>query len=81
MLMSNLDYARSISEAGGVPVALPVLEDLEAAGDLVAHLDGLLLAGGEDLDPCHYRQKALPGLGRVSTASGRTSLQSSGTRK
>ena len=66
MLMSNLDYARSISEAGGVPVALPVLEDLQAAGDLVDHLDGLLLAGGEDVDPCHYRQDALPDLGRVS---------------
>jgi putative glutamine amidotransferase len=66
MLMSNLDYARSISEAGGVPVALPVLEDLQAASDLVDHLDGLLLAGGEDVDPCHYRQDALPDLGRVS---------------
>jgi putative glutamine amidotransferase len=67
MLMSNLDYARSISEAGGVPVALPVLEDLEAAGEVVDHLDGLLLAGGEDVEPCHYHQDPLPGLGRVSS--------------
>jgi len=66
MLMSNLDYARSISEAGGVPVALPVLDDLEAAAELVDYLDGLLLAGGEDVDPCHYRQDPLPALGRVS---------------
>jgi putative glutamine amidotransferase len=65
MLMSNLDYARSVHEGGGIPVALPTLDDPGAAADLVAHLDGLLLAGGEDLAPALFRQEARPGLGLV----------------
>lgn len=65
MLMSNLDYARSVYEGGGIPVAVPTLHDSEAAAELVERLDGLLLAGGEDLAPALFRQEARPGLGIV----------------
>lgn len=65
MLMSNLDYARSVYEEGGLPVALPTLEEPEAAAELVGRLDGLLLAGGEDLAPALFRQEPQPGLGMV----------------
>jgi putative glutamine amidotransferase len=65
MLMSNLDYARSVHEGGGIPVALPTLGDLKAAEDLIERVDGLLLAGGEDLAPALFRQEAQPGLGVV----------------
>ncbi len=65
MLMSNLDYSRSVHEGGGIPVALPTLCDLRAAADLVQRLDGLLLAGGEDLAPALFRQEVRPGLGPV----------------
>lgn len=68
MLMSNLDYARSIYQGGGLPVALPTLDGPAAAGaaaELVARLDGLLLAGGEDLAPALFRQEPRPGLGKV----------------
>lgn len=65
MLMSNLDYARSVHEGGGIPVTLPTLNDTEVAGEQVRHLDGLLLAGGEDLEPALFRQEARPGLGTV----------------
>ncbi len=65
MLMSNLDYSRSVHESGGVPVALPTLNEPLAAADVVKHLDGLLLAGGEDLAPALFRQEAQPGLGMV----------------
>lgn len=65
MLMSNLDYARSVYEGGGIPVALPTLEGPEAAGELIDRLDGLLLAGGEDLAPALFRQEPRAGLGKV----------------
>lgn len=65
MLMSNLDYSRSVLEGGGVPVALPTLDDHRAAAELVQRLDGLLLAGGEDLAPALFRQEVQPGLGKV----------------
>lgn len=66
MLMSNLDYARSIDEAGGIAVALPVLAAPGPAAELIGRLDGLLLAGGEDLAPELFGEKAAPGLGLVS---------------
>jgi putative glutamine amidotransferase len=65
MLMSNLDYSRSVNEVGGIPAALPVLNDPEAAVEIVQRLDGLLLAGGEDLEPHLFGQEARPGLGIV----------------
>jgi hypothetical protein len=65
MVMSNLDYSRSIDQAGGIPVALPSLESPRAATDLVQHLDGLLLAGGEDIAPALFQQSPQPGLGAV----------------
>lgn len=65
MVMSNLDYSRSIDQAGGLPVALPPLENPRAASDLVRHLDGLLLAGGEDIAPALFQQSPQPGLGAV----------------
>lgn len=65
MLMSNLDYSRSVYEGGGIPVALPTLDGPEAAEELVERLDGLLLAGGEDLAPALFRQEPQPGLGPV----------------
>lgn len=65
MVMSNLDYSRSIDQAGGLPVALPVLDTPGAAAGLVQHLDGLLLAGGEDLAPNLFQQTPQPGLGPV----------------
>lgn len=65
MLISNLDYSRSVFAGGGIPVALPTMDDPEAAVDLVQHLDGLLLAGGEDLAPAFFGRSAQPGLGLV----------------
>ena len=41
-------YAEAVREAGGVPLYLPIQEDVEA---LVARVDGLLLPGGDDFEP------------------------------
>jgi len=50
-----LEYADSISRAGGVPLVLPPLErDVDRA---LEALDGILLSGGDDYDPRLYRQR------------------------
>ncbi|MDX6278365.1 MAG: putative glutamine amidotransferase [Nocardioidaceae bacterium] len=46
-------YARSIEATGGVAVLLPP-SDAEAASAVVARLDGLVIAGGADVDPRQY---------------------------
>jgi putative glutamine amidotransferase len=51
-------YIRSVAGAGGIPVVLPVL-DGEVEG-LVARLDGVVLAGGPDVDPARYGAAAHP---------------------
>jgi putative glutamine amidotransferase len=46
-------YADSIQRAGGVPVLLPPIEPV-AATYAVGRLDGLVIAGGADVDPGRY---------------------------
>ncbi len=45
------DYARAVSDAGGLPVHLPLHID---PADFVGRLDGLLLVGGADVQPSLY---------------------------
>lgn len=49
-------YAQSVAHAGGVPVWLSRKAD---PGDLATALDGVLIAGGQDIDPRMYGE--LPG--------------------
>lgn len=57
-------YAERVREAGGIPLLLPPgaaeLETLDRLG-------GLLLTGGEDLDPSYYGEAPLPELGTVDS--------------
>lgn len=50
---SPIGYQHSVWEAGGQPVILPVI-DAEAAPEILEHLDGLVLQGGEDVSPELY---------------------------
>jgi putative glutamine amidotransferase len=47
----GMTYLRAIEGAGGMPVVLPPLGDVEA---LLDRLDGICLSGGPDLDPEAY---------------------------
>jgi putative glutamine amidotransferase len=53
-------YIQAVLRAGGVPVVIPVglpEEDLQA---LLAHLDGILLTGGSDIDPQRFNGRPHP---------------------
>lgn len=56
-------YIRAVRQAGGVPVILPV--GLEAIEDVCDRLDGVLLIGGEDVDPYLYGEEPHRQLGKV----------------
>jgi putative glutamine amidotransferase len=51
-------YPDSVVRAGGMPVLLPPVGT--GFAELVGRLDGLLLAGGADVDPARYDQRAHP---------------------
>ena len=50
-------YADAVAESGGEPVLLPTGA---ISAEVVARLDGLVLAGGADVDPARYDQEAGP---------------------
>ena len=56
------DYARAVVRAGGIPVWIPVDTPLS----ILDRLDGLLLSGGDDIDPAAYGQAPHPELGDAS---------------
>jgi putative glutamine amidotransferase len=47
------DYVRAVEKAGGLPLVLAPGEPEDAA-ELLAHVDGLMLTGGADVDPELY---------------------------
>jgi putative glutamine amidotransferase len=65
----NSRYYQAAADAGGAPVMVPLFDDdpptLRALYD---RLDGILLAGGVDMDPCTFGDTPHPKLGRIDTA-------------
>jgi putative glutamine amidotransferase len=61
----NAAYVRAVAGAGGVPLILSQLMQPEQVGPALDACDGLLLTGGEDVDPAHYGEAPSPKLGAV----------------
>ncbi|MEE8808110.1 MAG: gamma-glutamyl-gamma-aminobutyrate hydrolase family protein [Lactimicrobium sp.] len=67
----NQDYVDSIAMAGGIPIILPVIADLDDVSSMVSGLDGVIVTGGEDLDPLLYGEQVLPACGMCDTNTDR----------
>ncbi|MGI9140906.1 MAG: gamma-glutamyl-gamma-aminobutyrate hydrolase family protein [Gemmatimonadaceae bacterium] len=70
----NAAYVTAIENAGLVPLVVPPLADPVAADRILAAVDGLVLTGGEDVDPEYFGEKAHPKLGTVSRARDATEI-------
>lgn len=72
-----VQYPAGLAEAGGQPVVLPVPEidqPEEHWSGLLDRLDGLLISGGPDVDPRHFGEVPLRGLGAVNPERDRFEL-------
>ena len=56
----NRAYVHAVESAGGVPILIPMINDLNILTALLTRLDGLLLPGGIDLHPSHYGEEVHP---------------------
>ncbi|MDN5274930.1 MAG: peptidase [Candidatus Saccharibacteria bacterium] len=51
-------YSDAVIRAGGVPVLIPITSDMDTLKQLYAKLDGILFAGGNDINPKLYGEEA-----------------------
>src|SRR3954453_4130823 len=62
----NAAYIRALEQVGLVPLGVPPLSDTDAATQGLDVVSGLVLTGGEDLDPALYGNAPHPALGPVN---------------
>jgi len=67
-------YIRSVEKAGGIPILLPLLEDVGDVPRMLDLIDGLLLIGGPDVDPYEFGEEPHPKLGTIDVAGDRMEL-------
>ncbi|MEK5231272.1 gamma-glutamyl-gamma-aminobutyrate hydrolase family protein [Lysinibacillus sp. FSL K6-0232] len=63
----NAAYSKSIIEAGGIPLIIPIGVEQDVA-EILALTDGLLLSGGHDIHPFLFGEDPSPNIGKVHPA-------------
>ncbi len=61
----NHEYVKAITQAGGVPLLLPVIGDKQDIEQQIALVDGVLLTGGYDINPLQYGEEPRKELGEI----------------
>lgn len=61
----NENYYDAIERAGGIPLLLPPLLDAESIDELLDRVDGVMLTGGDDIDPARYGEAPHPTVDRL----------------
>ncbi|MGL5414453.1 MAG: gamma-glutamyl-gamma-aminobutyrate hydrolase family protein [Clostridium sp.] len=60
------EYVDAIILAGGIPLLIPITNDLDVIKAQVDSIDGLLITGGYDINPLEYNEEPSKGLGVIS---------------
>ena len=64
----NIAYVRALTHAGLVPLLVPPVLDPDAACAALDRVQGLVLTGGEDVEPSRYGAPPHPKLGETDAA-------------
>lgn len=60
-------YVQAVLDAGGSPILIPVITDIEALTVIVNGLDGLIMSGGGDINPLYLNEDPIPQLQSADT--------------
>ena len=71
----NSDYMNALLQAGVLPVLLPLTDDPAALEAALADADGLVLSGGEDVEPALYGEERDPLCGPANPVRDRMEMQ------
>jgi putative glutamine amidotransferase len=58
-------YLRALEAAGAAPLMIHLTDDLAVVRSLYELCEGILLPGGDDVDPCYFNEERHPQLGEV----------------
>lgn len=61
----SVRYNDAILQAGGIPVTVPTTVDRDTLAEAVRRTDGVLLTGGDDINPALYGKKLPPTVART----------------
>jgi putative glutamine amidotransferase len=74
-VVMNQRYYEAVAAAGGAPVLIPLLEDIDALRAAYEACGGILIPGGVDMDPATYGEAPHEKLGRIDPDRDRVELQ------
>ena len=70
----NSTYVTALESAGLVPILIPPLANPDQARSILERVDGVLLTGGEDVDPALYGQDQIEKCGHPNRARDETEI-------
>jgi putative glutamine amidotransferase len=59
------NYVNAVRKAGGVPMVIAMTGDEVELAKVLETVDGIIMTGGEDIDPARYGEQAVPELEEV----------------
>lgn len=62
---TGVNYIKAVRKAGGVPVIITMTSDKGELGRVLESVDGVIMTGGEDIEPARYGEEPVPELGKV----------------
>ena len=65
-LHTSISYFDAIAKAGGIPIMLPWQNDEDDVTRIVESLDGIVIAGGNDISPLLYGENVLEQCGDIT---------------
>jgi len=60
-------YVEAVLKAGGTPMIIPAMTDGKVLRDILKTIDGLVMVGGDDVNPSFYKEKTIPKVNEIDS--------------